>query len=168
MAELAYNSRWDASTGMSPFMAILGYKPRACDDIILLDRPQMSSNALCRAPRADSLATSNHEALYDRNRPDVQYDQVLLDTLNLDLTHIGAKGRRKCAARFIGPYKNNQRTTPDTYQISLLPGVRLHNEFHVANLQPSAKDTNDKHLNNVPRLITCDGTEGNQVRAIVG
>ncbi|TDH66162.1 uncharacterized protein CCR75_002742 [Bremia lactucae] len=93
---------------------------------------------------------------------------ILLDTLNLDLTHIGAKGRRKCAARFIGPYKNNQRTTPDTYQISLLPGVRLHNEFHVANLQPSAKDTNDKRLNNVPRLITCDGTEGNQVRAIVG
>jgi hypothetical protein len=93
---------------------------------------------------------------------------VLLDTLNLDLAHVSTKGRRKLAARFIGPYRVLELTTPDTYRISLPPGDRLHDEFHVSYLRKYHEDPNPKRLNDVPRLITRDGFEGNQIHSIIG
>ncbi|KAE9050478.1 hypothetical protein PR001_g2344 [Phytophthora rubi] len=181
MAEFAYNSRFHSSIAMTPFAADLGYTPRAFDDITLLQRPQTPADALtfaehqqhvlqqCRANLESAQASMKR--FFDHNRPDLQFmvgDMGLLDTLNLDLAHIGSKGRRKLVARFIGPYRVLERTTPDTYRISLLPGVRLHDEVHVSYLRKYHEDTNPKRLNNVPRLITRDVFEGNQIRSIVG
>lgn len=59
---------------------------------------------------------------------------------------MGAQGRRKFAARFIGPYQVIAATTPDTYKISLPPGVRLHDEFHVSYLRRDIDDTNNSRL----------------------
>ncbi|KAJ0403285.1 hypothetical protein P43SY_007589 [Pythium insidiosum] len=165
---------------MSPFAADLGYEPRAFDDLVLLHRPQPKDalsfvdhqhQTLTRCREALAKAQASMKHFYDRNRPDVQFaigDSVPLDTLNIDLAHVGSKGRRKFAARFIGPYRILERTTPDTYRISLPAGVRLQDEFHVSYLRAYHEDTNPRRLNNVPRLLTRDGTEGNQIRAIVG
>ncbi|OWZ03691.1 Retrotransposon protein, Ty3-gypsy subclass [Phytophthora megakarya] len=161
MAEFAYNAHHHCSIDMSPFEADLGYLPRAIDDLAVLDRPQPNRDALhftahihavlqrCR----DSLATAQGwmKHYYDRNRPDIPItvgDQVLLDTTHLDLAHIGAQGRRKFAARFIGPYKVVAVTTPDTYKLALPPGIRLHDEFHVSYLRRYIEDTNPNRLNN--------------------
>lgn len=95
-------------------------------------------------------------------------DLVLLDTLNLDAAHAATQGHRKLAARFIVPYRVLENTTPATYRISLPPDVRLHDEFYVAYLHQYHEDTNPNCLNNVSFLITRDGFEGNQIRAIIG
>jgi hypothetical protein len=181
MAEFAYNARPHSSIGMSPFAADLGYEPRAYDDLTLLRPPQAPRNALTFIQHQEQVLQRCRDALesahdrmkhfYDRNRPDIAFavgDQVLLDTLHLDLAHVGTQGRRKFASRFIGPYKILATTTPNTYRISLPPGIRLHDEFHVQYLRPYHEDPNPNRLNRVPRLITRDGVEGNQIRAIVG
>ncbi|ETO70507.1 hypothetical protein F444_13012 [Phytophthora nicotianae P1976] len=107
---------------------------------------------------------------HDRNRPTyrlAEEDQVLLDTSNLDLHHLGTTGSRKLAPRFIGPYPVLSATKPDTYKIGMPPGLRLHDEFHVSYLRPYIIDANPRRLNDVPRLITRDGHDGLQVQAIL-
>ncbi|TDH71325.1 uncharacterized protein CCR75_001934 [Bremia lactucae] len=174
MAEFADNSCQHARTGMSPFMADLGYKRRAFDDITLLDRPQIPAMLFALSITKSRFSSDVVTLLLQHKQPKNTFTtaiglmSILLDTLNLDLTQIGAKDRCMLTARFIGTYKIIQRTNPDTYHILLPPAVRLHDEFHVAYLQPYAEDTNDKRLNNMPCLIIRDGTEGNQVRAIIG
>ncbi|KAJ0394727.1 hypothetical protein ATCC90586_002200 [Pythium insidiosum] len=180
LAEFAYNGRVHSSIGTSPFHADLGYEPRAFADLALPDGPRRKNHGLSfaeyqeatlrRCRDALEAANASMKRFYDQNRPDVQFkvgDAVLLDTLNLDLAHVGTTGRRKFAARFIGPYKVTACTTRTTYRISLPPGIRLHDEFHVSYLRRYHEDTDPNRLNHVPRLITRDGTEGQQIRAIV-
>ncbi|ETO75112.1 hypothetical protein F444_09257 [Phytophthora nicotianae P1976] len=107
---------------------------------------------------------------HDGNRPTnrlAEGDQVLLDTSNLDLHHLGTTGSRKLAPRFIGPYPVLSATKPDTYKIGMPPGHRLHDEFHVSYLRPYIFDANPRRLNDVPRLITRDGHGVLQVQAIL-
>ncbi|KAJ0395287.1 hypothetical protein P43SY_001155 [Pythium insidiosum] len=180
MAEFSYNARHHSSIGMSPFAADLGYEPRAFADLALRP-PHAPADAMRFLDHQDATLSRCRDALvkaqaamkdfFDRNRPDVTFsvgDRVLLDTLHLDLVHVGARGRRKLAPRFIGPYTITARTTPNTYRLGLPPGTRLHDEFHVAYLRAYKEDTNPRRLNDVPKLITRDGYIGNQVRAIVG
>ncbi|KAF4130426.1 hypothetical protein GN958_ATG20320 [Phytophthora infestans] len=58
-------------------------------------------------------------------------------------------------------------TTPDTYQVQLPPGLKLHNELHISCLRPYEFDANPRRLNDVPRLLTREGHEGFQVRRIL-
>ncbi|KAF4135600.1 putative retrotransposable element Tf2 protein type 1-like protein [Phytophthora infestans] len=69
-------------------------------------------------------------------------------------------GKRKLAPRYIGPYPVLKLTTPDTYQVQLPPGIKLHNEFHISYLRPYEFNANPRRLNDVPRLLTRDGHEG--------
>ncbi|GMF46627.1 unnamed protein product [Phytophthora fragariaefolia] len=180
LAEVSYDARVHSSIGMAPFTADLGYIPRSAADLASPSLRGRRSHAVkfvehqkvllqqCKDMLEKSQATMKY--FHDRNRPTYQFaegDQVLLDTSNLDLHHLGTAGKRKLAPRFIGPYPVVKPTTPDTYQLGLPPGLRLHDEFHVWYLRPYVFDSNPRRLNDVPRLITRESYEGLQVQAIL-
>ncbi|OWY94563.1 hypothetical protein PHMEG_00035670 [Phytophthora megakarya] len=168
------------NTGMSPFVADHGYNPRSVGALVLPTQRGHSQSSLRFLDKQQvilhqcqdelEMAQATMKYFHDRNRPTYRFepgDQVLLDTRNLDLPHIGVLGRRKLAPRFIGPYPIIRATTPDTYQIGLPPEVKLHNKFLISYLRPYQLDTNSKRLNDVPRLITRDGLNGLQVQVII-
>ncbi|ETM03232.1 hypothetical protein L917_00522 [Phytophthora nicotianae] len=165
---------------MSPFVADIGYNPRSVSDLALQVHRGRSSSSVRFVEHQQAVLTQCRDALektqatmkffHDRNRPTFRLqagDQVLLDTSNLDFPHLGVTGKRKFAPRFIGPYPVLKSTTPDTYQIGLPPGLKLHDEFHISYLRPYQLDDNPHRLNDVPRLITREGHEGFQVQAII-
>ncbi|CAI7764251.1 unnamed protein product [Closterium sp. NIES-53] len=66
-------------------------------------------------------------------------DQVLLDTRNLNLSHLPSKLR----PRFCGPFLVEAQVTPVTFRLRLLDTWKLHNAFHVQLLKPY-KDPNQQ------------------------
>ncbi|CAI7889345.1 unnamed protein product [Closterium sp. NIES-53] len=76
----------------------------------------------------------------DRQRRDHSVavgDQVLLDTRNLNLSHLPSKLR----PRFCGPFLVEAQVTPVTFRLRLPDTWKLHNAFHVQLLKPY-KDPN--------------------------
>lgn len=147
LGAFAYNARVHSPTGMSPFVADLGYQPRSVMDCVVSVTCESGASkfvthqqaVLAEALNALAAAQGRWHASYDRNRPPLCFnvgEAVLLTTKNLDLAHLGTDGKRKFAPRFIGPYKITQLTGPDTYELALPPGLRLHPEYHVSRLRP--------------------------------
>ncbi|CAI7775847.1 unnamed protein product [Closterium sp. NIES-53] len=78
----------------------------------------------------------------DRQRRDHSVavgDQVLLDTRNLNLSHLPSKLR----PRFCGPFLVEAHVTPVTFRLRLPDTWKLHNAFHVQLLKPY-KDPNQQ------------------------
>ncbi|CAI5460826.1 unnamed protein product [Closterium sp. Yama58-4] len=78
----------------------------------------------------------------DRQRRDHSVavgDQVLLDTRNLNLSHLPSKLR----PRFCGPFLVEAQVTPVTFRLRLPDTWKLHNAFHVQLLKPY-KDPNQQ------------------------
>ncbi|CAI7806218.1 unnamed protein product, partial [Closterium sp. NIES-54] len=78
----------------------------------------------------------------DRQRRDHSVavgDQVLLDTCNLNLSHLPTKLR----PRFCGPFLVEAQVTPVTFRLRLPDTWKLHNAFHVQLLKPY-KDPNQQ------------------------
>ncbi|CAI7810752.1 unnamed protein product [Closterium sp. NIES-53] len=78
----------------------------------------------------------------DRQRRDHSVavgDQVLLDTRNLNLSHLPSKLR----PRFCGPFLVEAHVTPVTFLLRLPDTWKLHNAFHVQLLKPY-KDPNQQ------------------------
>ncbi|CAI7920742.1 unnamed protein product [Closterium sp. NIES-53] len=78
----------------------------------------------------------------DRQRRDHSVavgDQVLLDTHNLNLSHLPSKLR----PRFCGPFLVEAQVTPVTFRLRLPDTWKLHNAFHVQLLKPY-KDPNQQ------------------------
>ncbi|CAI7815096.1 unnamed protein product, partial [Closterium sp. NIES-54] len=73
--------------------------------------------------------------LADRSRNDHSIkigDQVLLDTRNLEISHLPSKLR----PRFCGPFLVEAQVTPVTFRLRLPATWRIHNAFHVQLLKP--------------------------------
>ena len=188
-AEFAYNARFHEAIRMSPFEADLGYVPKMFPEHVfakLLDaRPRRVSDAYEFGRRQQEVlelakgnlkqAQERAKKYYDRNRPVQEFeigDMVMLSTHNLDVEHTGviAKGSRKLAPLWIGPYKVVAKTTPDTYRIQLPLGLRLHPEFHTSFLKPYHQDV-DPMRNNRPNegMISAGGVDDSYlVEGIVG
>ncbi|KAF4032631.1 Calponin homology domain-containing proteinromo [Phytophthora infestans] len=108
---------------------------------------------------------------YDCNRPATSFaidDKVLLDTKNLDISHIGSAGKRKFASRFIGPYRIEAVTGPDRYRLVLPDGLRLFPEFRVSLLRRYYSDPNPSRRQRVPAVLVADGPTGHLVQAVTG
>ncbi|CAI7858711.1 unnamed protein product [Closterium sp. NIES-53] len=97
----------------------------------------------------------------DRQRRDHSVavgDQVLLDTRNLNLSHLPSKLR----PRFCGPFLVEAQVTPVTFRLHLPDTWKLHNAFHVQLLKPY-KDPNQqfqgRQLPPPPPLLVQDEPE---------
>ena len=161
--EIAANDRKHSSIQMTPFEADRGYPMISPIDLEIGQHVGVKSmeardfvmkckNDLIRMQ--EQIARSQHQMQkhYNVNRPDQQFqvgDQVLLNTMNLKLTHAaaGKDAKRKLSPRWIGPFSVLRETTPDTYRLNIPTGLKLHDEFHTSLLKPCHKDSSNTRLN---------------------
>ncbi|CAI7818850.1 unnamed protein product [Closterium sp. NIES-53] len=147
--EFAYNNASHAATEKTPFFLCYGWEPltpqqpttpahvQAAHDFVttmqqLWDKTQR---------RLTTMQTSQKQYA-DRQRRDHSVavgDQVLLDTRNLNLSHLPSKLR----PRFCGPFLVEAQVTPVTFRLRLPDTWKLHNAFHVQLLKPY-KDPNQQ------------------------
>ncbi|KAG2799207.1 hypothetical protein PC116_g22091 [Phytophthora cactorum] len=81
---------------------------------------------------------------------------------------MGTDGKRKLAARFIGPYRIIKVAGPDTYTLALALGLRLHHDYHVSRLRSYIRDGDPHRVTRVQPVLVTDGSEGHLVTAILG
>ncbi|CAI7786844.1 unnamed protein product, partial [Closterium sp. NIES-53] len=85
---------------------------------------------------------NSHKQYAERPRRDhsvADGDQVLIETHNLNLSHLPSKLR----PRFCGPFLVEAQVTPVTFRLRLPDTWKLHNAFHVQLLKPY-KDPNQQ------------------------
>ncbi|CAI7834527.1 unnamed protein product, partial [Closterium sp. NIES-53] len=140
--EFAYNNATHAATGQTPFFLCYGRNPLT---------PQKPTVPATVQPAHDFITTMHHlwerthkrlltiqqqqKKLADRSRNDHSIkigDQVLLDTRNLESSHLPSKLR----PRFCGPFLVEAQVTPVTFRLRLPTTWRIHNGFHVQLLKP--------------------------------
>ncbi|CAI5470588.1 unnamed protein product [Closterium sp. Yama58-4] len=166
--EFAYNNASHAATGKTSFFL--------CYERELLTPQQPTTPAHVQAAH-DFVTTmqqlwektqrrlttmQNSQKQYaDRQRRDHSVavrDQVLLDTRNLNLSHLPSKLR----PRFCGPFLVEAQVTPVTFRLRLPDTWKLHNAFHVQLLKPY-KDPNHqfqgRQLPPPPPLLVQDELE---------
>ncbi|CAI7742893.1 unnamed protein product [Closterium sp. NIES-53] len=110
----------------------------ACKDDVSLGHTQLWEKT---QRRLTTMQTSQKQYA-DRQRCDHSVavgDQVLLDTRNLNLSHLPSKLR----PRFCGPFLVEAQVTPVTFRLRLPDTWKLHNAFHVQLLKPY-KDPNQQ------------------------
>ncbi|CAI7853835.1 unnamed protein product, partial [Closterium sp. NIES-53] len=131
-----------AAIGQIPFFLCYGRKPLT---------PQKPTVPATVQPAHDFITTMHHlwerthkrlltiqqqqKKLADRSRNDHSIkigDQVLLDTRNLEISHLPSKLR----PRFCGPFLVEAQVTPVTFRLRLPATWRIHNAFHVQLLKP--------------------------------
>ncbi|CAI7737760.1 unnamed protein product [Closterium sp. NIES-53] len=137
--EFAYNN---ATTRQTPFFLCYGRNPLT---------PQKPAVPVTVQTAHDFITTTHHlwerthkrlltiqqqqKKLADRSRNDHSIkigDQVLLDTRNLESSHLPSKLR----PRFCGPFLVEAQVTPVTFRLCLPATWRIHNAFHVQVLKP--------------------------------
>ncbi|GJP60702.1 hypothetical protein CLOP_g17914 [Closterium sp. NIES-67] len=140
--EFAYNNATHAATRQTPFFLCYGRHPLT---------PQKSITSATFQPAHDFITTMHqlwdrtHKRLLDiqqqqkrqanRHRNDHTItvgDQVLLNTRNLDVSHLPSKLR----PRFCGPFLVEAQVTPVTFRLRLQATWKIHNAFHVQLLKP--------------------------------
>lgn len=185
MCEFAFNSRYHESIRMSPFEADLGYIPRSLADVKLQQVRQDGTetraqdfimqqkvNLQC-VQDAMAEAQTRMKQYYDKNRPTQHLevgDKVLLSTKNMPVRHMGiiTKGKKKLAAKYIGPYEIESRVSPDTYKLIFPPGMRLHPCFHTSVLKKHQHDASGSRWNTPQdEVLLADGSIGHIIESVL-
>ena len=173
-AEYACNNATSATTGVSPFFALMGYNPdfhiRSEDVSISGEVPAAS----CRVEKLKLLrekltkhwesAVASQVKHYNAKHQSREYkfrDLVLLSTKNLKLK-LPAK---KLSPRFIGPFRVLQRIGQQAYRLALPEQYsRIHNVFHVSLLEPWYRKAGDTETMPMPELEEDDEWEVEEIK----
>lgn len=176
IAEFAYNSTSQASTGKTPFELDLGYHPRWPLDLMIqtvVETPR-SSTAVDFATRQqhnlqqakDSLirARDAQKELYDRQHLPHDFaigDSVYLDTRDLPITYANntEERSRKLQDRFAGPFEIVAASASPNAWVLNTPGAwKVHQPFNVSRFKKDTSDTDRQH--HPPAMVhTARGSE---------
>ena len=141
--EYAHNTLVNASSGLSPFMASLGYQPALFPELEEeISVPSVQAHMRrCRRTwkrtRAALVRASFRSQLQANRRrlPAPQYapgQRVWLRAKDLPLKGISPK----ISPRFIGPFEIEAIINPCAVRLRLPPSLRIHPTFHVSQVKP--------------------------------
>jgi hypothetical protein len=147
-AEFACNNATSATTGVSPFQALMGYSPdfqqRFEGETSHGEVPAVSA----RIEKLEALrqrlqehwrkASETMTKHYNKDHIPMKFEKG--DLVGLSTKNLRLKGSRKLAPRFIGPFRVLQTIGEQAYRLSLPQQYdRIHNVFHVSLLEPWRK-----------------------------
>jgi hypothetical protein len=173
-AEYCCNNAVNATTGISPFFALMGYNP----DFHIRSEDVSTSGevpaASCRVEKLKALreklekhwqnAVASQVKFYNSKHQPQEYkcrDLVLLSTKNLKLK----LPSKKLTPRFIGPFRVLQRVGQQAYRLALPEQYsRIHNVFHVSLLEPWNRRKDDADIMPMPELEEEDEWEIEEVK----
>jgi transposase InsO family protein len=144
-AEFSYNNSVHASTGISPFFALLGYHPKINDFIeddvpggeVPAARERAESIVTMRADMTKRLRSAiEYQAKWYNQRHQVKTyaigDWVMLSTKNLRQI----RPSKKLAHRYTGPFRIIAIRGTQAYRLELPSTMKVHPTFHVSLLEP--------------------------------
>ncbi|KAL0153949.1 hypothetical protein M9458_050706, partial [Cirrhinus mrigala] len=141
-AKYAQNSLRQYTTGLTPFLCVLGYQPplfpwtEEPSNVPAVDHWFRESERVWDSAHHHLQRAVRQNRFADvRRRPAPEFqpgDQVWLSTRDLRLR----QPCRKLSPRYIGPFKILRRINDVTFQLQLPPRYRIHPTFHVSLLKP--------------------------------
>ena len=142
MAEFAYNNAINASTGMSPFMAMQGYSPRMsfeehADPKAKSKSGQEHAKDLEELMKVlkDNLKNAQEQQAKYHDKRHVFKQYKLGDYVWLNGKNIRTKRNKKLEWKAFGPFKIIKvigEKNPQAYRLELPKRWRIHNVFHVS------------------------------------
>ncbi|KAK8933568.1 hypothetical protein KSP39_PZI015465 [Platanthera zijinensis] len=147
LAEFAYNSSVNRTTGLSPFHILLGYEPRKPVDLIPLpleSRPSESAESFIQHIHElhesirKKIATSNdnYKAYADVHRRERSFEVGTQVLVRLRAERFPSGTAKKLNARRVGPYTVVRRIGPNAYEIDIPRHMGISRVFNVEDLTP--------------------------------
>src|SRR3989440_492878 len=148
MAQFAYNSHKNETTGLSPFYANYGFEPEAYREALPTERWAQASKIsvdklksiheqLSKEIAFISMQTSKY---YDQRRKDAPIlkkgDKVYLLRRNIKTK----RPSNKLDFTKLGPFKIMEKISPVNYKLALPDGMRIHPVFHISLLEPAPRN----------------------------
>lgn len=173
-AEFAYNNSVHSSTGVSPFMASLGYNPtfttmpsEAQSNPSAEERIQRIHTVQQEIQSAMTLAQERQKRFFDRHRqaaPEYEVGQkVWLSSENITTDRPSAK----LAAKRLGPFEVRKKISSHAYELALPPSMKNHPVFHISRLTPHVPDSIPGRIQVPPPPVVVDDDEEWEVEDIL-
>lgn len=145
LAELWYNSTYHSSLGCSPFKALYGYDPKVGATPSLQPTTPSTVAELVENRELHLQALKEHLAseqnrikvMADKQRSDIEFqvgDKVLLKLQPYTQSSMANRPFPKLSYKYFGPYVITECIGHVAYRLKLPDDSKIHNVFHVSNL----------------------------------